>query len=190
MNVKKQSLGETLFKYRDYTPIPLIILLLIFHNSTVLSATVGLLMIFAGELFRVYSVAFIGSISRTRKGNLGARLITEGPFSFMRNPLYVGNFFITLGIATFGGSIGVIILSILLFTFQYHFIVRYEEGLLFEKFGEEYHQFCQDVPAWIPKKRVILDKIEWPDTFSPAIKSERKTLMTICALVIILTLLS
>ena len=190
MNTKPASLGETLFKYRDYTPLPLIALLFIFNDSTVRTAAAGLIFVVFGELFRIYSVAFIGSISRTRKGNLGAKLITSGPFSFMRNPLYVGNFFITLGIAIFGGNPYVVALSIVMFSFQYYHIVRYEEGLLFEAFGEEFQKFCQDVPAWIPKKKVELDKIEWPDNFSPALKSEKKTLMTIFSVIGILSLLA
>jgi hypothetical protein len=60
------EIGEKLFQWRDFTPIPLILLMLFAAEPGARSATVGLLLIVCGELFRVYSVAFIGSVSRTR----------------------------------------------------------------------------------------------------------------------------
>lgn len=185
------EMGEKLFQWRDYTPIPLIILVLWTAEATVFSATLGLLLLIFGELFRVYAVAFIGSVSRTRNtSSAGANLISSGPFGMMRNPLYVGNFFITVGIAVFGGVWWVVFIGAAAFIFQYHCIVKYEEELLKKKFGEEYLQFMKDVPAWIPKKLPSLATLEWPETFSPALKSEKRTLTTIVIMVVALVLLA
>ena len=96
-NTQSSSLGETFFKYRDYTPIPLILIVLFVAKPSVFTATLGTIVLTFGELFRIYSVAFIGSISRTRKESLGNQLITSGPFKWVRNPLYLGNFFIVFG---------------------------------------------------------------------------------------------
>ena len=74
------GIGEVLFRYRDYTPVPLVLLILICAKPSAFLATLGVLAVAAGELIRVYSVAFIGAISRTRKDHTGPRLITEGPF--------------------------------------------------------------------------------------------------------------
>ncbi len=57
----------------------------------------------AGELLRLYAVAFIGSVSRTRSESTGAQVVTTGPFGYVRNPLYVGNFLITMGVTVYGG---------------------------------------------------------------------------------------
>lgn len=184
-----EAIGRVFFKYRDYTPIPLIILLLMFAKPTVITATLGLVTIMFGELIRVYSVAFIGSISRTRKDNTGSHLIRTGPFSYVRNPLYVGNFFITAGVAIFGGSYLVLFLAVALFCTQYHFVVKYEESILRQKFGPEYVSYCQDVPPWFPKRSIKLEDMEWPNNFTPAIRSERRTLTTIVVLVVILALM-
>ncbi len=183
------SLGETLFRLRDYTPIPLIILMLFVGKPTAWSAILGTLLVVAGELFRIYSVAFIGSISRTRKGSLGGALITSGPFAYMRNPLYVGNFFILFGFAVLSASFGLILFSVLLFAFQYYWIVQYEEGLLVAKFGQAYVDYQMQVPAWLPKKWPVLAEIEWPVSYSAALKSERRTLTTILSLFIVLMFL-
>jgi protein-S-isoprenylcysteine O-methyltransferase Ste14 len=184
------SIGEKLFTWRDYTPIPLIFLVLFTAEPSVRSATIGTLIIMAGELLRIYSVAFIGSVSRTRNTtSAGANLITSGPFSWMRNPLYVGNFLITLGIAVFGAVSWVVLIAVLAFAFQYHCIVKYEEELLKKKFGQTYMTYMQDVPAWLPNKTPSLEGLEWPDTFTPALKSEKRTLSAVAIMLLALVLL-
>lgn len=184
------EIGEWFFKARDYTPIPLILLLLAFGNPSVKSATLGMLLIVLGELARIYSVAFIGTISRTRSQSTGQKLIIEGPFAYVRNPLYVANFLITLGFTVFGGLIWLIGLTVLLFAVQYFFIVRYEENLLSAKFGEEYEEYLRKVPRWIPERLPQLQTIAWPDNFSPALKSESRTLTSILVLLLLLALRS
>lgn len=181
--------GEWFFKCRDYTPIPLILLLLIFGKATALTATVGLMLVVCGELFRIYSVAFIGTVSRTRSHSTGQKLITSGPFAYVRNPLYVGNFGITAGIALMGGNVWIFVATVVLFCVQYFFIVRFEEDLLLERFGEDYAEFLRTTPRWIPSKLPKLEQVEWPDEFSHSLKSEKHTLRTIFILSIILAVI-
>jgi protein-S-isoprenylcysteine O-methyltransferase Ste14 len=181
--------GEWFFKARDYTPIPLILLLLVFCKATALTATLGLILIVFGELFRIYSVAFIGTVSRTRSHSTGQKLITSGPFAYVRNPLYVGNFGITAGIALLGANVWIFVATVVLFCVQYYFIVRFEEDLLLERFGEEYAEFFRTTPRWIPAKLPKLEEIEWPDSYSHSLKSEKHTLRTIFILSIILSLI-
>ncbi len=179
-------IGEWFFKSRDYTPIPLILLLLVYGQPTALTATLGFMLINFGELFRIYSVAFIGTVSRTRSHSTGQKLITTGPFAFVRNPLYVGNFGITAGFALFGGVVWLFAATVVLFCVQYHFIVRFEENLLIDRFGQDYADFCRTTPRWVPQRLPKLEEIEWPDNFSASLKSEKRTLTTIFALLIIL----
>lgn len=184
---KMTEIGEKLFQLRDYTPIPLILLMLIAANPSVRTATIGVLLVVFGELLRIYSVAFIGSVSRTRNlSTTGGALVSTGPFGLVRNPLYVGNFFITFGLAVFGGVFWLVVLTVLAFAFQYYCIVRFEERLLVQKFGREYEDYRNTVPAWIPSHLPSLETLPWPDTFSPALKSERRTLATIGAMILAL----
>lgn len=184
------EMGEKLFQWRDFTPIPIIIILLFVSRPTAASATLGTLMIIFGEMIRVYSVAFIGSISRTRSSNTGNNLIKEGPFAYVRNPLYVGNFFIAAGVAVFGGQLWLVFVTIAAFAFQYYCIVKYEESLLLQKFGDDFQQYMDSVPAWIPRKLPNIDQVQWPTSFSPALRSERRTLTAIVAIVAILLVLA
>lgn len=180
------ALGRKLFEWRDYTPIPLIVIHLIFADPTALSATLGLLSMLIGELIRIYSVAFIGSISRTRSDNLGAKLVSTGPFAYVRNPLYVGNFFITLGVSIFAGIAPLVALTVAAFAFQYTFIVKHEEHLLEQRFGQDYIQYCQNVPPWFPRQFPNLGQLEQPDEYAKALRSERRTLTAIVAVSLVL----
>lgn len=179
-----EQYGQWFFKYRDYTPIPLIILLLVFAKPSALSATVGLSLVTLGELVRIYSVAFIGKISRTRKESLGGQLVTSGPFAYVRNPLYVGNFFISFGLALYSGSVGVSVLTAIMFAVQYYFVVSYEEHLLSEKFGNAFDEYRSSVPPWIPTRLPKPTEIEWPDSFGAAIQSEKRTLTAIAVVIL------
>jgi protein-S-isoprenylcysteine O-methyltransferase Ste14 len=183
------ELGEKLFKLRDYTPIPLALIVIYCAYPTVRTATLGLTLVVAGELLRVYAVAFIGSVSRTRNtSTTGGALIDSGPFAWVRNPLYVGNFLISFGLSVFAGYIPLMVLTAVLFAIQYHAIVKYEEKLLTARFGREYDEYRSKVPAWIPTRMPSLEEIPWPDTFSPAIRSERRTLAAIVGMVLLLVL--
>ena len=186
------AIGQKFFKYRDYTPLPLLLLIFILAHPSVFSATIGTLLVALGEAVRVYSVSFIGTVSRTRNDHGGSQLIKEGPYGLVRNPLYVGNFFISAGIALYSGSLIMLLLTILLFMVQYYYIVKYEESLLANIYGEEYLLYCQSVPAWIPNRNPSVATAPQgfapPDSLAMAFKSERKTLLAIAAVMIVLVL--
>ena len=90
---------------------------------------------------RIHSVSFIGTISRTRSSSLGSKLIQEGPFAIIRNPLYAANFLITLGFVIFTNIQWIIVVATLGFIIQYHFIVIFEESILQNKFGDTYTKY-------------------------------------------------
>jgi len=189
-DMSSEELGKTLFSWRDYTPLPLVVLFLFFATPSVTSVTIGMLMIFIGELIRLYSVSFIGAVSRTRSDSTGDKLVIDGAFAFVRNPLYVGNFFLAMGFAVYTGVNGLILITALAFAFQYYFIVQYEESILRGKFGEEYERYCQTVPAWIPSRLPALEEWQWPVSFAPAIRSERRTFMAIGVMLLALLILA
>jgi len=85
------------------------------------------------------------------RGHKGKTLVCEGPSSLCRNPLYFGTFLVTLSIPAFLHSlifaIGVAAASsVYLWT-----TVRAEEGVLRQRLGEEYAEYCRRVPRFWPK---------------------------------------
>ena len=182
--------GEVLFKWRDYTPIPLILVALIFAKPTVLSLLGGFFVSLVGELFRLYSVAYIGTISRTRSYSNG-KLIQSGPFSGLRNPLYLGNLIICVGIGLSTLNPLVLGLIVALFYAQYIPIVAWEERKLTNIFGPEYLAYQALVPQrWFPSLRCLVSAKFWqkPEDWAPAWKSEKRTLLAFTSMFLALFL--
>ena len=92
------SIAAKTFKYRSYTPIPFVIVMLIFENASVESLIVGFIIALAGELIRFWGVSWAGSETRTTGSVGGSNLIISGPFAYVRNPLYVGNILMYTGL--------------------------------------------------------------------------------------------
>ncbi len=196
------KIGEFLFRYRDYTPLPFILVMVFFAHADSTSLLIGGGMMLLGELIRVHGVAYIGGVSRTRSYSTGQKVITGGPFSHVRNPLYVGNFFLSTGLTVaawvdfpFTGlapqenALAFVVLFVLIFFLQYYFIVAWEENNLTQRFGEAYLRFMAAVPRWVPRlsaaKLGEQEKIE--GDYSMAWRSEKNTLMialTLLALVL------
>lgn len=77
------------------------------------------------------------------------RLVTDGPFSFTRNPLYLAGTMLVLGIGLVLGIVWFLLLAILAaFTVQKLAIER-EEKHLQARFGEAYLDYARRVRRWI-----------------------------------------
>lgn len=81
------------------------------------------------------------------------RLVTSGPFAYIRNPIYTGDGLIILGLAFLTGS-PFMLFYFVLFVLGINGYVRYvEEPATERRFGEAYCIYQQDVPRWIPQLR-------------------------------------
>ncbi|MBU2514160.1 isoprenylcysteine carboxylmethyltransferase family protein [bacterium] len=181
------KLGEIFFKLRDYTPIPFVIVVIIYSSVNLQSLVVGILLTVFGETIRMLGVAHIGGVSRTRTYSTGQKLITNGLFGHVRNPLYIGNFFLSLGIVVASNvNIYFSILFVAFFFLQYFLIVNWEENNLLNTFGKEFEEYKSKVPRWIPSifKKTNSDAKTTPD-FKKAFKSERSTLLAVIVLYLI-----
>jgi protein-S-isoprenylcysteine O-methyltransferase Ste14 len=144
-------IGAKLFRYRGFLPVPfLLVPLLAPGRQTAEGWIIGALFIAAGEALRLAGVAAAGTVTRRRSRDV-QRLVTYGVFSFMRNPLYVGNLLIWLGFVIGSGVKWFLPIAILLFAVEYALIVRYEEGVLESIFGAEYVAYKHRTPRWLPK---------------------------------------
>lgn len=79
------------------------------------------------------------------------RLVIQGPYHLVRNPMYIGAGFALGGAALFYQSL--LLLSYTgVFLFVTHLlIIGYEEPTLRRTFGQEYEAYCQEVNRWWPK---------------------------------------
>lgn len=103
----------------------------------------GLALISVCALGRLYTTAYLG-------GAKNEKLITEGPFSVVRNPLYVFSWIGFTGIALMTTRLMFIIIIPIFFAVLYTMLVRREEAFLEEKFGDSYRAYKAKVPRFIP----------------------------------------
>jgi protein-S-isoprenylcysteine O-methyltransferase Ste14 len=106
---------------------------------------IGILVGFCGVYIIANSFKTLG-----RGVFLGAdRLVTDGPYRIMRNPIYFGALLIFLGAALISG----VFLSIICIGIGFLFFIPYikkEEKELYHKFGEAYLEYKKEVPPLIP----------------------------------------
>ena len=165
--------GRVLFRYRGFVPVPfLLIPLLVPGHQTLRGWLIAVAFIVVGEIIRIIGVAAAGTVTRRRSRDV-QRLVTYGVFSWMRNPLYVGNFLVWIGFVVGSGVLWFLPVAVVLFAIEYTLIVRYEEGVLESIFGAEYLAYKARTPRWIP--RPPRQPESGPHDFGEALRSEVST---------------
>ena len=168
------------FKYRSYTPIPFVLIMLIFAYPNIWSIISGFIIALAGEMIRLWGVSWAGSETRTTGSVGGTYLIVSGPFAHLRNPLYLGNIlmYTGMGVMSFALFPWLQIAGLIFFSIQYNLIVQEEEKYLEKTFGKEYEAYKANVPSFIPKiKKYNAGNIEQPAyNLKKGLKSERRSL--------------
>lgn len=107
-----------------------------------------------GIIFLVLSAYLAGkglSIVFSEKRRTPA-VIRKSVFNVVRHPIYLAEILLYLGLLVLNMSLAALGIWIAAIIFL-HYISRYEEKLLLERFGEEYEQYMIRVPMWIPRIR-------------------------------------
>ncbi len=90
---------------------------------------------------------------RNAKRQRAAVLNVTGMYSIVRHPLYLGNFFMALGVTLFAHKFFFTICYVLGFWLYYERIMFAEEAFLREKFGDAFQSWAAKTPAFIPRLR-------------------------------------
>lgn len=128
----------------------------------------GVLIILLGQGLRALVIGYAYIVRGGRHGKVYAEgLVTAGLFAHCRNPLYVGNLLVLLGLFVIHNNPWVYALGIPIFLFAYVAIVAAEEAYLAGQYGAEYAAYCRRVPRWIPDPRGLRKSVEgmtfnWP----------------------------
>ena len=165
MMIRIETMGRLLFRYRSFTPIPVILALLIFIKPIFPFGNEGI-----DELIDVagWCIALIGyGIRMSVNGRWGSfsGLKTTGPYAYTRNPLYLGNFVIGLGMAVILGNLSIFFIFLLWFTVQYRSIIFAEECLMRAKFKNRYNNYFGAVPRFFPSIKANIYKTEGMPAF-------------------------
>ena len=161
-----KKLGNAFFRWRSYIPLiilPILILRLndlkhTFPNqcAEIIYQAFCFFISFSGEFVRIITIGFVpsGTSGRNTKAQRATALNTTGMYSITRNPLYLGNFLIILGISVFTRSWQIVLINCILFLLFYVPIILVEENFLLGKFGEKYSEYLSKVPCFFPRFRL------------------------------------
>jgi protein-S-isoprenylcysteine O-methyltransferase Ste14 len=81
------------------------------------------------------------------------RLVVEGSYRHVRNPIYLAVVAIILGQGLLLAANGLLIYGAILWAGFHAFVLAYEEPTLRETYGAEYEAYCANVPRWVPRLR-------------------------------------
>ncbi len=109
----------------------------------------GLVLIAAGVFLFVWSVVARGRYSVSWKMPKDHRLVTWGPYSYIRHPSYAGYFLMFAGLPLLTKNL--VHLLPLMAVPGYVHIVEAEERLLAARFGDEYHRYVASTGRFIPR---------------------------------------
>jgi len=160
-------LGNFLFKYRNAIfPLLFVPLVLItkplpdYRDTEILRYAIGICIALSGQIIRALTIGLAYIVRGGRNREVYAdKLVISGIFSHCRNPLYVGNILIVIGLAIVANSPAFYIIGIPIFLISYFAIIRAEEEFLLKKFGDEYAEYCRRVNRFLPNLSGISETI-------------------------------
>ena len=149
--------GQVLFRWRSFTPVPLVVAAvpLLWRSRGPAHwawLAAGLLLCVLGQALRAWVLGQVpDGTSGQNEALIATQLNTRGPYAHTRNPLYLGNLGITLGLCLVAHDPLLLALTAALFGLQYRAIIAAEEGFLRGQFGAAYDAYCARVPRFWPR---------------------------------------
>ena len=112
-----------------------------------------------GILIAIGVVGLLDSVARFAWQGLGTpapvfptrHLVVSGLYRHVRNPMYVAVASTILGQGFLFGNVRVLEYGAVVWVLFHLFVLAYEEPTLRASFGDEYKNFCAEVPRWIPR---------------------------------------
>ena len=183
--------GNALFRWRSFTPVPVIalavpLLWLGRGPASPLWLASGISLCVLGQALRAWVLGQVpDGTSGQNERLIATSLNTAGPYAHTRNPLYLGNFGITLGLCLVAHSAVLAVVVAALFALQYRAIIAAEEGFLRGQFGPAFDEFCARVPRFFPQWRAAPSLAPRPWSWERALKKEHNPVAAWVALALV-----
>lgn len=132
----------------------------------------GAALVAAGSALRAWATLY----NRYAQGSERKSLATGGPYSWLRNPLYLANALVLLGGVSASGLWAWLPAAGLWFALVYTLTIRHEERRLLEKYGTAYAAYCTSVRRWLPRRRGEWPQVSWR-RFLPALAVQSRSLL-------------
>lgn len=158
-----ETQGNWLFKRRGQMPVVLFILAvpavfladyaMIFPLKAKIFSWSGIALSIIGAMIRAYTIGTTpkGTSGRNTDKQVAEQLNSTGIYSIVRHPLYLGNFFMWIGIVVYTLNPGFVLIVCLLYWLYYERIMFAEERFLEKQFGKAYVDWSMKAPAFIPR---------------------------------------
>lgn len=117
-----------------------------------LTFAIAALFTVAAALVRTWGTAYLNAEVMVDSRVQTSRLVADGPYRYVRNPLYFGNILLALGFGLMASRVGFFILVVGMIVFCYRLILREEAGILASQ-GQNYRVYCAAVPRLLPALR-------------------------------------
>lgn len=177
------AIGRRLFRLRSLTAIPFILIAVYYARPTFTSALAGSVPLILGELLRLWAVGHAGGATRSRTLSAASDLVTTGPYAHVRNPLYLGNLLLSLGVCVIANVYWMVIVLLVGYFVQYLPIIASEEAYLRKFCGAAYQTYYAAVPRFIPRLRRYANPSVHSFSLSRALKAEKRTLTAIACVI-------
>ena len=120
-----------------------------FSNATIVVLLIGIVCALKGAFLRTWGTAYLSPSVVQDHAMHGEAVIAAGPYRYVRNPLYLGNFIHTFALALLMPPSGAIFCILAIGIFQLRLIAA-EESFLTTKLSAPYLAYCAKVPRFIP----------------------------------------
>lgn len=148
------SIKELLNRLRVRAGLIAAIAVILLSRPTWISIIEGVSVSLLGILFRAWAS---GHLRKEKE------LTISGPYRYSRNPLYLGNFILGVGIVAGSRSWWVLGIVAAYFAIFYPLIIRREKDRMRQLFPEQYEEYRKKVPSFFPslRKRTFPSRIKF-----------------------------
>jgi protein-S-isoprenylcysteine O-methyltransferase Ste14 len=127
---------------RQALAVSLILVFALTSRATPATAAIGMGAALLGTLVRIYAS---GYIMKNRE------LAQNGPYAFVRHPLYTGNILLVMGFSVANTSLWALPVAVAFFWFYYPPAIEYEDRKLRGIFGQAWRDWASRTPALLPR---------------------------------------
>ncbi len=180
-----QPSGGFIFTYRNVLPVVFAVVLALFAASQLVfprirvpisawELALGSLLALSGVALRLWCIRQIGGSARKTSKPKANRIISWGPYSLVRNPIYIANMGVVWGFTTLVAGVWGLPAAAPLLWLWYDAVVRREETFLEASHPGDYAEYVKVARRWIPSLRYRRRPEDVPPyPFRRALKRER-----------------
>jgi protein-S-isoprenylcysteine O-methyltransferase Ste14 len=142
-----------------------------FTYATPIVIIAGALAAALGALFRVWGAAYLGYSTIHHAEMQAGTVMAAGPYRYVRNPLYIGGWFMMAAISLLMPPTGALFVMVLVTLFYLRLILG-EEAFLAAQLGEPYREYLRAVPRFVLRLRATLPRAPAQPNWAIALLTE------------------